>query len=230
MKEKSISVSKKFYRAILTGCLIAIVGISAVVYNLSVPKNALKNNETSSRALTSRTRITTIQHNEAANVPATGIPKPTTTTTAEITTVSAAEKPYSGSFTAPCAGKVIKDYSEGELVKSETMGDWRLHNGTDFSAKSGESVLAVQNGTVYAVDRDEMWGVTVTLLCPGELYVKYCGLADPVKVKKGDKIAKGAVIGTAGALPIESALEPHIHIETSVGGEVVNPLSVLNLL
>ena len=229
MKENTASVSKKFYRAILTGCLIAIVGISAVVYNLSVPKNALKNNETSSRALTSRTRITTIQHNEAANVPATGIPKPTTTTTTAIT-VSADEKPYSGSFTPPCSGKVIKEFSEGELVKNETMGDWRLHNGADFTAKEGDSVFAVQNCTVVNVDKDEMWGVTVTVQCPGELYVKYCGLADSLKIKKGDKLTKGAVIGAAGILPIESALDPHIHIETSVGGEVVNPLSVLNLL
>lgn len=230
MKENSATVSKKFYRAILTGCLIAIVGISAVVYNLSVPKNALKNNnDVSSQVLTSRTRITTIQHNEAANVPATGIPKPTTTTTTA-TTVPADEKPYSGSFTPPCAGKVIKEFSEGELVKNETMGDWRLHNGADFTAKEGDSVFAVQNCTVVNVDKDEMWGVTVTVQCPGELYVKYCGLADSLKIKRGDKLTKGAVIGAAGMLPIESALDPHIHIETSVGGEVVNPLSVLNLL
>lgn len=229
MKEKNLYVSKKFYRAILTGCLIAIVGISAVVYNLSVPKNPLQNNTVSSQALTSHSRITTKEKNEAANVPATGIPKPSTTTTTA-TTVSAIEKPYTGDFTAPTAGKVIKDFSEGEMVKSETMGDWRIHNGTDFTAGEGDSVFAVQNCTVVKVDKDEMWGVNVTVLCPGELYVKYCGLADTLKIKKGDKLKKGAVIGNAGILPIESALNSHIHIETSVGGEVVNPLSVLNLL
>ncbi len=229
MKEKNFYGSKKLYRAILTGCLIAIVGISAVVYNLSVPKNPLQNSSISSQALTTRTLKTISENNEAANVPATGIPKPTTTTTTA-TTVAESEKPYTGNFAAPTAGKVIKDFSEGEMVKSETMGDWRIHNGTDFTAGEGESVFAIQNCTVMNVDKDEMWGVTVTVLCPGELYVKYCGLADTLKIKKGDKLKKGAVLGNAGALPIESALEGHIHIETSVGGEVVNPLSVLNLL
>lgn len=227
MKEKNTAESKKLYRTILTGCMIAIVGISAVVYNLSVPKNLMQNKETHSEKLTSYSKITTEKMNEAANMPATGIPKPTTTTQP---TVSADEKPYSGSFTAPTSGKVIKDFSNGEMVKSETMGDWRLHNGTDFSAQAGESVLAVQNGTVVSVDKNEMWGVTVTVKCPGELCVKYCGLEDSVKLKSGDRVAKGGVIGNAGLLPIESAMENHIHIETEINGEAVNPLTVLNLL
>lgn len=229
MKEKNSAASKKLYNAVLTGCLIAIVGISAVVYNLSVPKNVTQKNGTSSEVLTSYSKITTAVRDEEANVPATGIPKPTAVTTTE-TTVPEEEKPYKGSFTPPTAGKVIKEFSGGEMVKSETMGDWRIHNGADFTAAKGETVSAVQNCTVVTVDKDEMWGVTVTVLCPGELYVRYCGLDDSVKLKKGDKIAKGGVIGKAGTLPIESALEPHIHIETSVGGEVVNPLQVLNLM
>ncbi len=227
MKEKNAAGSNKLYRAILTGCMIAIVGISAVVYNLSVPKNLMQNKEAHSEKLTSYSKITTEKMSEAANMPATGIPKPTTTTQS---TVAEEEKPYSGSFTAPTSGKVIKDFSEGEMVKSETMGDWRIHSGTDFSAQAGESVSAVQNGTVVSVDKDEMWGVTVTVQCPGELFVKYCGLEDSVKLKSGDKVAKGGVIGKAGLLPIESAEENHIHIETELNGESVNPLTVLNLL
>ena len=229
MKENNVADSNKLYRIILTGCMIAIVGISAVVYNLSVPKNLMQNKESHSEKLTSYSKITTEKMNEAANMPATGIPKPTTTTTAQ-PTVADDEKPYTGSFTAPTSGKVIKDYSEGEMVKSETMGDWRLHNGTDFSAQTGESIIAVQNGTVASVDKDEMWGVTVTVQCPGELCVKYCGLEDSVKLKSGDKVAKGGIIGKAGFLPIESAEESHIHIETEINGESVNPLTVLNLL
>lgn len=225
MQNKNVTASKKLYYTILTGCLIAIVGISAVVYNLSVPKNTIKNDTAYSETLPSYSRVTTKERNEAANVPATGIPKPTTTQT----TVNPDELPYKGSFSTPTNGKVINDYSEGKMVKSETMGDWRVHNGTDFSAEEGESVFAVQNCTVTSVDKDEMWGVTVTVLCPGELYVKYCGLEDSLKIKKGDKIAKGGIIGKTGVLPIESALEPHIHIEASVNGENVNPLKAFNL-
>lgn len=228
MKEKNSAASAKIYRMILTGCLIAVVGISAIIYNFSVPKNLLQGKSSNSQALTSYSKITTEKNNELVNIPATGIPKPSTTTE---TTVAAEEKPYSGSFVAPTGGKVIKDFSEGEMVKSETMGDWRIHNGTDFSANDGESVVAVQNCMVESVDNDEMWGVKVTVLCPGNLFVTYCGLdGDSVKIKKGDKISKGGKIGNTGIIPIESVAENHIHIETSVNGEYVNPLSVLNLL
>lgn len=229
MQEKNNAVSGKLYRTILTFCLIAIVGISAVVYNLSVPKNTMKSGSEKSEILTSYTRITTSQKNEAANVPATGIPKPSSTSVVS-TAVPEDEKPCTGSFAPPTTGKAIKDFSEGEMVKSETMGDWRVHNGTDFSAAAGDNVFAVQNCTVTSVDKDEMWGVTVTVLCPGDMYVKYCGLEDSVKVKKGDKISKGGIIGKAGTLPSESAEEPHIHVETVVSGEYMNPLTALNLL
>lgn len=229
MQEKNNAVSGKLYRTVLTVCLIAIVGISAVVYNLSVPKNTMKSGTEESEVLTSYTHITTSEKSEAANVTATGIPKPSTTLTTA-TTVPEEEKPLTGDFAPPTTGKAIKDFSEGEMVKSETMGDWRVHNGTDFSANTGDNVFAVQNCTVTSVDKDEMWGVTVTILCPGDMYVKYCGLEDSVKLKKGDKVAKGGIIGAAGTIPSEYADEPHIHIETVVNGEAINPLTALNLL
>lgn len=75
-----------------------------------------------------------------------------------------------------------------------------------------------------------MWGVTLSISCPGELTVKYCGLEDSVALKKGDKVKRGDVVGKVGAIPIESALEAHIHIQTIIDDKSVNPVDVLNLL
>ncbi|MEG2720608.1 MAG: hypothetical protein RR914_04710, partial [Oscillospiraceae bacterium] len=35
-------------------------------------------------------------------------------------------------FSMPMGTTIGKDFSNGELVQSKTMGDWRVHNGIDF--------------------------------------------------------------------------------------------------
>ncbi len=223
MKEKKWTNVKVYY-SVLTVCLLLIVGVSATIYNYSL------NNVSDQIPPQSSTQNTVdVSPDEQANVTATGIPKTTQSTTVT-TTVPAEKLPYDGEFIAPTSGKLVKDYSNGEMVKSETMGDWRVHNGVDFSADEGENVLAVQDGTITAVDKDALWGVSIEISCPGGLKVKYYGLQDNVNIKKNDTVSQGDVIGVAGALPIESAEGVHIHIETTVNNTAVNPLDALNLI
>ncbi|MBQ8782334.1 MAG: M23 family metallopeptidase [Clostridia bacterium] len=218
---KKMSQTRVYY-TVLTVCLLLVVGVSAAIYNYT----AHQNNKVENQSTASQTQPVS---DEQANVTATGIPKTTESTT--VTTTTPPELlPYEGEFITPTKGKVIKDYSNGEMVKSETMSDWRVHNGVDFSASEGEQVLAVQNGTVTAIDKDALWGVSIELTCPGNLKVKYSGLQDNVNVKKGDTVTKGDVIGVAGTLPIETAEGVHIHLETTVNGKIVNPLDAMNLM
>ncbi len=220
MKQKWTNV--KVYYSVLTVCLLMIVGISAAIYNFSLNKAEEVTSPSSSS-------IAATSPDEQANVPATGVPK--TSETTPITTTTPPEKlPFEGNFQTPTKGKLIKDYSNGEMVKSETMGDWRVHNGIDFSAEDGESVLAVQDGVVTEINKDALWGVSIEIACPGGLKVKYFGVQENVNVKKGDKVVKGAVIGVAGTLPIESAQGTHIHIETTVDDILKNPIEALNLM
>lgn len=223
MKEKEMK--KRFYYAVLTGCLLVIVGVSAVIYNSALPKPAQEITITTRSSPTTTSAV----ENELANMQATGIPKPTTTKSTT-SAVNESEKAYSGDFAVPTDGKATADYSGGEMVKNATMGDWRVHNGTDFAAGESDSVYAVQNAAVASVDKDELWGVTLTLTCPDGLIVKYCGLDDSVSLKKGDSVKKGEIIGKIGLLPIESADGAHVHIETTVDGNAVNPLEALNLM
>ncbi|MBQ8227478.1 MAG: M23 family metallopeptidase [Clostridia bacterium] len=218
---KKMSQTKVYY-SVLTVCLLLVVGVSAAIYNYTAHQNSKVENQTT----TSQTQPVS---DEQANVTATGIPKTTETTTVTTTTPSEL-LPYKGEFITPTAGKVIKDFSNGEMVKSETMSDWRVHNGVDFSATEGEQVLAVQNGTVTAIDKDALWGVSIELTCPGNLKVKYSGLQDNVNVKKGDVVTKGDIIGVAGTLPIETAEGVHIHLETTVNDKTVNPIEAMNMM
>ena len=79
-------------------------------------------------------------------------------------TDSAAETKSATGYTAPVSGAVLNDYSGDELVYSETMQDWRTHNGLDFAADEGTDVLAAADGTVEAITDNSMMGTTVILL------------------------------------------------------------------
>lgn len=216
----------KVYYAVLTGCLLLIIGVSAAIYNVSL--NKIKPAETdNSSGYSYSYQSTTSRSQEQANMAATGIPKTSESTSAAVNTK---KLPYKGEFTPPVSGKVIGEFSNGEMVKNETMGDWRVHDGVDFAANDGESVVAVQDGEVESIDSDEMWGICVKVLCPGGMTVKYCGLQENPSVKRGDKVTQGSVIGKAGAIPIESTMPSHIHIETVIDEKNVNPLEAMNLL
>ncbi|MEG2144413.1 MAG: M23 family metallopeptidase, partial [Oscillospiraceae bacterium] len=55
------------------------------------------------------------------------------------------------SFMMPCDGEIISNFSSGELVKDETMGDWRTHNGIDIKAETKAPVKAAASGKVTRV-------------------------------------------------------------------------------
>lgn len=129
---------------------------------------------------------------------------------------------------APLAdmSRVINPFSGTELVKNETTGSWQTHNGTDIAATTGTEVFAVSAGEVTAVNEDPLWGVTVVIDHHNGFITKYCSLAGDLSVQKGDTVVSGDVIGVTGdTADIESALEPHLHIEMTHNGKFVDPLS-----
>lgn len=163
-----------------------------------------------------------------ADVPATKVTLPQ----AEIITEEPTEKqdnlPFTGSFALPLGTEILKDYSDGEMVSSKTMGDWRVHNGIDFTGIDSAEIFAIQAGTVTKVYDDPMWGIVVEIDLGNTMTAKYCGLKSGTTVKKGDTVKKGEVIGQLGTIPIEQADEPHLHIEITVNGVIVDPLAAMN--
>lgn len=126
----------------------------------------------------------------------------------------------------PVGQKILKRFSADAPVYSETMRDWRVHNGVDFEAAAGESVKAMGEGTVQEILKDASLG-NVVVISHGELEARYCGLADQIQVKKGDAVASGQEIGTVGTCPAESAEKSHFHLEIRQDEEWVDPLSLL---
>ena len=159
----------------------------------------------------------------------TNVPDPRTTAAAEaITTTNPDNLPYTGSFALPFGTDISKDYSGGEMVKSATMGDWRVHNGVDFAGAMDQPVLAIQSGTVKRADTDPLWGVVLTVDHGCGIVVRYCGLSENSTPKAGQEVRKGESLGMIAQVPCESAEGTHLHLEITVDGKVADPLAVMN--
>lgn len=149
---------------------------------------------------------------------------PTTSATAKV----ADDLPFTGRFTLPVGTQILKDYSNGEMVSSKTMGDWRVHNGIDFTAAEESRVLSIQKGKVIAVYEDEMWGTVVEIDHGNNMKARYCGIKNDKSLKAGDTVKNGEDIGSVGVIPVESADELHLHLEITVNDKIVDPLAAMN--
>ena len=130
---------------------------------------------------------------------------------------------------SPLSGKVVTAFSVDHLVYSETMGDWRTHDGIDISAQAGTRVLAASAGTVLAVENDALMGTTVTLGHSGGYQTTYACLQATPAVEQGDTVTAGQVIGAVGTTAAaESTQGPHLHFSVTKDGDAVDPEEYLN--
>ena len=129
-------------------------------------------------------------------------------------------------YTMPVNGTPVKGFSNGELVKSETMNDWRAHNGIDIAAAEGAEVVAVYSGEILRAEEDPLWGYVVELKVDTGYVAVYANLAANLKVKAGDRVSQGDVLGYVGSTAIlENAEAPHLHFEAKSGSKYVDPVS-----
>lgn len=118
-------------------------------------------------------------------------------------------------YVRPVSGAVLTPFSGDTLLFQPTMGDWRVHAGTDFSAEAGETVLALTDGTVQQIAEDGLYGTCVTLTHNNGLTSSYCGM-DDVRVQEGQVVSAGEALGVcADSIPAESALGTHVHVQVT---------------
>ena len=131
---------------------------------------------------------------------------------------------------APVSGEIIFGYATDKLIYSVTLDQWTTHPAVDIAAKAGTDVKAVLSGTVSAVREDDVLGYTVEIKHSNGRETLYANLGSDVRVKKGDKVNAGAVIGSVGTSAIsECALEPHLHFAFRIDGKPVEPKKYVRL-
>lgn len=172
-----------------------------------------------------KVREYTVPETDAVDVDVTGIADDRTRETESATEEN---KPYTGTFALPMGTDIIKDFSNGEMVFSQTMGDWRVHNGVDFGGAAGNRVDAVADGEIIAVYEDSFLGTVVEIDHGNGMTVSYCGLKKGSTLVEGTFVKGGDKIGSLGNVPVESADGDHLHLEVKVDGKTVDPLEALN--
>ena len=131
-------------------------------------------------------------------------------------------------FSMPVQGEIIKGYSEKELQYSATLGDMRIHTGVDIACEEGTSVSAAGDGKVTSVDESSTLGTVLTIEHNGGITTKYASLKG-VKLKAGDSVSAGDIIGTVATVPGECADQSHLHFEAYKNGHAADPLVALGL-
>lgn len=230
-KDKS---NNKNLRALFSVICLCIIALGLIVY---FSTQSATNTQVNEATTVVQTQTTEVQKRVTVKDTTTTTEKQTAQKTSETTTakVTTTEKPtmqqndtnvpYKSFYKYPCEETVIAGYSE-ELVRNDTMNDYRAHTAVDFKCAKGAKVLSINDGLVLSVKNDNLLGKVVEIDHGGKLVARYCGL-DTVNISEGDYVTIGQTLGTLGTVPFEASGESHLHFETEVNGKAVNPLDVM---
>ncbi|MCI6480176.1 MAG: M23 family metallopeptidase [Candidatus Treponema excrementipullorum] len=106
-------------------------------------------------------------------------------------------------------------------------GQWYIHKGLDFSTyRIGDPIVATANGQVVTIAYDSDFGNYVIIKHKHGIYTRYAHM-NSVRVKKGQFVSQGDVIGTIGNTGITTG--PHLHYEVHIGSDVVDPAKYINV-
>jgi murein DD-endopeptidase MepM/ murein hydrolase activator NlpD len=133
------------------------------------------------------------------------------------------EAGWSGAFVRPVPGEVSGQFGRRRVINGEKKSP---HTGQDLRAVMDEPVKASNAGRVVLVRDCFFSGNSVVLDHGLGLYSMYFHL-DQVKVKEGDRVEKGQVIGLAGMTG--RATGPHLHWGFRLAGARVDPDAILAL-
>ncbi len=204
---------------LLAICLLVIGGVAFATFG----KGVLGDNDKETEPTDSGQQVV----ERVTNVADTRTTVTTRTTTVPTTaTPSTTATPTEPLFVLPGTNAVAKAFSGNTPVYSATMGDWRCHNGADFSGNSGMTVKAVAEGTVKAVEEDAAWGGVVVVDHGFGVQSRYCGVS--ASVKAGATVKAGDTIGSLIGVPCESADGCHLHLEITVAGAYADPIKTID--
>lgn len=124
----------------------------------------------------------------------------------------------------PVKGEVVKKYDNKELQQSKTLGQWETHEGIDIACEIGTEVKAACGGKIIeVVAKDEKlaegqksgFGARIIIEHANGFRTVYSNLAsESLKLKKGESVKTGEVIGNVGDTSLREAVSiegSHLH-------------------
>lgn len=129
----------------------------------------------------------------------------------------------------PVVGNVILPYSMNTTVYFQTLDQYKVNPAMLVQATEGADVSNIYEGKVESVKKDPKIGTTVVVDLGNKFKVIYAQLnPESIKVKKGDVIDKGFVIGKVIA-PTDFFIKEgaHLYFAMTKDNKPVNPMDYL---
>lgn len=124
----------------------------------------------------------------------------------------------------PVKNEQLRQMASGFGYRSDPFTKIRkFHAGMDFSAKTGTPIYATGDGVVERADNTASGYGNHIVIRHGFGYETLYGHLSKYKVRAGQRVKRGDVIGYVGSTGRSEA--PHLHYEVHKNGEVVNPLN-----
>jgi murein DD-endopeptidase MepM/ murein hydrolase activator NlpD len=98
------------------------------------------------------------------------------------------------------------------------------HPGLDIAVPERTEVRAAGGGLVVEVGENAEYGKMIRLSHPQGYETLYGHLSE-TRVRQGDRVPLGAVIGLSGNTGHSTA--PHLHFEVRRGGEAIDPMTLI---
>lgn len=127
----------------------------------------------------------------------------------------------------PVSGSVLLEYSPDRVIYFKTLAQYRTNDGMIIESKVGENVKSSTNGVVTNIVKNDELGTILTMSIGNEFTVSY-GQLKNVKLKKGDSVKEGQVIGKiAKPTKYYSVEGPNLFYQVKSGKDTVNPMVLL---
>ena len=130
---------------------------------------------------------------------------------------------WSGDFLKPVEGVATQTFGESRILNEEKSS---THRGTDYPVVSGTVVKASNAGVVVVAKEMFHEGNCVIIDHGGRFFTIYMHLSK-IDVAVGDKLVRGAKLGTSGATGRVTG--PHMHYGVRWNGSYLNPVQLLAL-
>jgi murein DD-endopeptidase MepM/ murein hydrolase activator NlpD len=124
----------------------------------------------------------------------------------------------------PVKNEQLKRIASGFGYRSDPFTKVRkMHEGMDFTAKTGTPIFATGDGIVARADNTASGYGNHIVLSHGFGYETLYGHLSKYKCRAGQRVKRGDVIGYVGSTGRSEA--PHLHYEVHKDGKVVNPIN-----
>ncbi len=133
------------------------------------------------------------------------------------------DREWLGSFAAPAEATISDVFGSERMFNGKTSSP---HLGLDFRVPSGTSVEAMNSGTVLLARPLYFEGGFVVIDHGQGLLTLYMHLSE-FKVKEGEQVKRGQVIGLSGGTG--RATGPHLHVAVRWQGTYLDPAALLKL-